>query len=132
MVNKWGLTGILSLILILASFSAYASESRNLRVDNIRFLDYYLTPGKQTEMIVSLSNYESNSQDDLKIKVVLLPEYDVISLKSPYFDISQRDIENRRIGVQIPSYVKPGYYLIKITISNSEFSRTKITEICVS
>ena len=130
MAKKVGVLLIASMFLVLFSITSYAAESTDLRIDNIRILDPYLTAGQHGVLLLSLTNNLDTRLKDLEVRVILLPGYEIIG-RSTSIDIKKGDIENRKLQIDIPSYIDPGYYLIKISVKNSDFKRTKIREIYI-
>ena len=124
MIKKLGILGVLVIVLMAVLVSA--TENSELRIDNIRFLDYDLAPGSYSEMILSLENHVSSKLKNMEISVMLLPEFKKLNIYQTEFDVKRGDIENRRILLYIPQDVEPGYYLIRVTASNGEEKRTKI------
>ena len=128
---KWGLLLIGFVMLSLFSASSFALESTDLKITNVRLLEE-LNRGDSSVMIFSLTDKVDEKIKDLEIKVYLLETYDIIG-RTDEVDVKRGDTENKRITLDIPSYVRPGYHLFKITFRNDDdFRRAKFVEFYIN
>jgi len=128
MIKKLGILGVL---FVLTTVLVSATDNSELRVDNIRFLDYTLKRGTHSEMIITLENFMSSKINDLEINVMTLEEYEPLNVYSREFDLTRGDKENKHILLYIPKNIDAGYTLLRITISNGNEKRTKIVGVYI-
>lgn len=69
-------------------------------------------------MHVNVNNEGDNDLDDLSVKVLF---YDLgIILQTNSFDLDDGDSTGKLIFWDAPSYIEPGNYLVRITVSNDD------------
>ena len=69
-------------------------------------------------MHVNVNNEGDNDLDDLSVKVLF---YDLgLILQTNSFDLDDGDSTGKLIFWDAPSYIEPGDYLVRITVSNDD------------
>ncbi|MBW2976103.1 hypothetical protein KY347_01505 [Candidatus Woesearchaeota archaeon] len=78
----------------------------------------YASADEQYFMHVNVNNDGEDYLEDLSVKLLI---YDLgIVLQTESFDLDDGDKEGKLIFWDVPSYVKPGDYLVRITAGNDE------------
>ena len=74
-------------------------------------------------MHVNVNNDGEDDLDDLSVKVLI---YDLgIILRTNTFDLDDGDRDGKFIFWDVPSYIEPGDYLVRVTVSNDDVRKVK-------
>ncbi|MBR9692029.1 hypothetical protein GOV06_04535 [Candidatus Woesearchaeota archaeon] len=95
-------------------------ENDDIMIARIRHTDY-MSPGSMLAMNIGL---ESNTYEDLEdLRVTAVIQDLGIRAASETFDLDGREELSKEIYMEIPEWAAPGYYDIRITISNDYLRR---------
>jgi len=74
-------------------------------------------------MHVNVNNEGTNDLDDLRVRVLI---YDLgIILQTNPFDLDDKDTDGKFLFWDVPSYVGPGDYWARITVSNDDVNEVR-------
>jgi len=105
-------------------------ERIHLKMESIRLPNAYdLNPGETLSGIFRIENDGTEKLENVKV-VVSIPELGIRSARGPV-DVSSGGLFSKRVLLDIPDDVAPGYYPVRITIGNGEELRVKYREIFI-
>jgi len=77
-----------------------------------------VSPGDMYFMHVNVKNEGTKDLDDLRVRVLI---YDLgVIFQTNSFDLDDKDTDGKFLFWDVPSYVAPGYYWARITVSNDD------------
>ena len=77
-----------------------------------------VSPGDLFFMHVNVNNEGTKDLDDLRVRIII---YDLATIfQSSSFDLNDGDTAGKILFWDVPSYVQPGNYWARITVSNDE------------
>ena len=104
----------------IVSIEAPEPENDDIIVARISNTDYIL-PGDMLYLNVGLESNTYKDLENLKI-VAVIPDLG-IRMATGFFDLEARGEESQQMLIEIPEWAAPGYYDIRITISNDYLRR---------
>ncbi|MFC1768989.1 Ig-like domain-containing protein [Nanoarchaeota archaeon] len=100
-----------------------------LHLSRIAFNDEYLRAGDPLDVFVSVSNFGSIKEKDLRV-TVSIPDFGEWR-KSRSFDLRSGESDTRRVTLDLPPWAEPGEYDVRIVVSNDKNRRVRIRPITV-
>ncbi|MBN2420769.1 PKD domain-containing protein [Candidatus Woesearchaeota archaeon] len=105
------------------------SEEYDLFVENIKFDPENPNQGSELTALVTLENAGDEDMDNLQLKMEI--EDLNVETSSSKFDLNDGDKETVEVALDLPSKVAEGYYTVKFTIKNNDFTVTKYRELFI-
>jgi hypothetical protein len=98
-----------------------AEKHKELKVTTARIGDEIVAPGEDTSLYINLHNGGKDLKD-VSVSVMWL-DYGV-RVRSSEFDLKSGKSKNIKLQLEIPYYVLPGEYFLKINVGNTDFHDT--------
>ena len=127
--RKFILTFILLGLLVILAANVNATFNPALRLNYVVLEKEFVQPGDTFFVIVKTENHGPRTYSQLRLKIEI-PELEV-AVTSAEYKLSKYDREFRKSFVTIPGNVKPGSYVMKITVGNDEVKRVKYRYVTV-
>lgn len=105
------------------------SNGDDLNVEGIDFEAETVQQGTELVALVTLENTGDYDMDDLTVQMEI-EDLNVESASSK-FNLNDGDKETIEVSLDLPSKVSEGYYTVKFTIENDDFTVTKYREVYV-
>ena len=100
-----------------------------IKIKSVQVAPEFVQAGDVVAVGMYFTNNGGVDLEDVRASVMI---YDLgIKRSSSNFDLDQGESESKRLYVQLPAYMQPGTYMIKVSLLNHEYHETAYRQITV-